>query len=323
MKNFILFFISLFFALFITEIIVAYVVSYPKYGVSSRVYGLHGFTSPQNVYLPYSEYWTVEGKNKVYKRNNLGFPGADVDTGLGHKYIYVVGNSYVQAYEVEPDSMATSILNLKIKNKFSSLSVLNLGRGDQDVYDSYFKCLYYEKYYEPSLIFIILDNTNKEVLLRHSKPLSFETSVNFGKEDKSFLMNTHNCLRNKSTFINLVAKFLYDNWSTVTGKKENNAEDINPYTKTEDHTYLSEDLFRCLNELNRKYGNKFVLVSIIASKEINSKLSDFCSTSGINFTSGEINTAKYKLSGWGHLTNEGNRLFGELLYESFIKYYSE
>ncbi|MCX6163654.1 MAG: hypothetical protein NTU73_02140, partial [Ignavibacteriae bacterium] len=76
-------------------------------------------------------------------RNNLGFPGVDVDTAIGQKYVYVVGNSYVQAYEVEPDSMATSVLYKKVKNKFSNFSVLNLGRGDQDVYDSYFKCLYY------------------------------------------------------------------------------------------------------------------------------------------------------------------------------------
>jgi hypothetical protein len=323
MKKFILFFISLFFALFITEIIVAYVISYPKYGVSSRVFGLHGFSSPQNVYLPYSEYWTVEGKNKVYKRNNLGFPGADVDTGLGHKYIYVVGNSYVQAYEVEPDSMATSILNSRIKNKYKDFSVLNLGRGDQDVYDSYFKCLYYEKYFHPALVFLILDNTNKEVLLRHNKPLNFQVSDNFGKAENSFLLNAHNYFRNKSSLINLVAKYVYDNQNLFNERNDKTTEDVNPYTKSEDLINLSDDLFLCINEFNKKYGKKFVLVSIIASSEINSRLNDFCTTSGINFTSGEINIAKYKLSGWGHLTNEGNRLFGELLYESFVKYYSE
>lgn len=323
MKKFILFFISLFFALFITEIIVAYVVNYPKYGVLSRVYGLHGFSSPQNVYLPYSEYWTVEGKNKVYKRNNLGFPGADVDTGLGYKYIYVVGNSYVQAYEVEPDSMATSILNSRIRNKYKDFSVLNLGRGDQDVYDSYFKCLYYEKFYKPAIVFLILDNTNKEVLLRHNKPLNFQVSDNFGKTENSFLLNAHNYFRNKSSLINLVAKYVYDNQNLFNEKKDKITEDINPYTKGEDLINLSDDLFLCINEFNKKYEKKFVLVSIIASKEINLKLNDFCSSTGINFTFGEINVAKYKLSGWGHLTNEGNRLFGELLYESFAKYYSE
>ncbi|MCX6163655.1 MAG: hypothetical protein NTU73_02145 [Ignavibacteriae bacterium] len=136
-------------------------------------------------------------------------------------------------------------------------------------------------------------------------------------------MNTHNYFRNKSSLINLVAKYVYDNQNLFNERNDKIAEDVNPYMKSEDLTNLSDDLFLCIKEFSKKYDGEFVLISIIASKEINSKLNDFCTSSGINFMSGEINVAKYKLSGWGHLTNEGNRLFGELLYESFVKYHTE
>jgi hypothetical protein len=161
-------------------------------------------------------------------------------------------------------------------------------------------------------------------LSRHKKPLIFETNAEYGREENSLLINAHDFLRNESSFINLIAKYVYDNQTLLNQKNENEkSTDINPYVKSEDLLNLTDDLYVCLKEYKKRYNNRFVLISIIASREINSKLDAFCKESDINFMSEEINCAKYKLLGWGHLTDEGNKLLGELLFKSFEKYNSK
>src|ERR1039457_5321858 len=64
-------------ALVLAELFVRYLVHYPLYGVSERVYGMRAPGISSNVFSPYSENWSVEGGNRVYRRNNLGLTGVD------------------------------------------------------------------------------------------------------------------------------------------------------------------------------------------------------------------------------------------------------
>lgn len=51
-------------ALIITEIIVQFIIQYPKYGVEKSILGVP-YPGREFIYKPHSKYWNVEGGNKI------------------------------------------------------------------------------------------------------------------------------------------------------------------------------------------------------------------------------------------------------------------
>ena len=87
MNRFITIIIAFIFAFILNELFVRFVIKYPNYGVEKKMIGIRADDQVQNIFKPYSKYWNVEGGNRVFKRNNLGLPGTDVNISNSSKYI--------------------------------------------------------------------------------------------------------------------------------------------------------------------------------------------------------------------------------------------
>lgn len=105
-------------SLLICEFIVAEAISYPKYGVAYYVNGLdYRSWDKSRIYKPFSRYMVAEGefKGKVFSRNNYGFPGDDLLEIEESINIAVLGSSYIEAQQVPPSMIATSIAQQKLR----------------------------------------------------------------------------------------------------------------------------------------------------------------------------------------------------------------
>ena len=82
---------------------------------------------------------------------------------------------------------------------------------------------------------------------------------------------------------------------------------------------LNSDLIACILNFNKKYMDRFLLLSISNENYANTQISNLCKVNGIPFVFRNILLPKYRLNGKGHLNIDGNKLVGDLLYESFIQ----
>jgi hypothetical protein len=312
MKKFVLFSISIVSALIVTELIVANIIGYPGFGVGKKIFGIQQFDVNQNIYKPYSEYWTVEGGNKVYKRNNIGCPGTDIKVDSKNKYIFVLGSSYIESYPVEPDLIATSIYQSKLNSDNNILQVINLGASGHDPYDLYFRSSYFENKFFPEKIILVIDDVYEDYFNRHHHPLNFDLSQCKWEEDLSFPTRSNIFLRNNLSIVNLIVQSVKDKAATVNKSKQNekiSADSIK--------LKIPSDLFVCLKNFNDKYQTKFICISIIANPDLNSEIKSYCEINNINFLFSEINKPENKINEVGHLNIKGNKSLGEKLYDSF------
>lgn len=314
MKKITLIFLAAIVAFFVTEILLAKIIGYPVHGIEKSVLGIKGDGEANNIYYPYSKYWTVEGSNNVFKRNNIGLPGIDIQVSRYSKYIYVLGSSYIEAFQVPPEKMATSVLQILLKKKNPEYQVINLGASGHDPYDLFFRLAYYEKTYKPEKIVLILEQLFSEWLLRHHYPLNFNDSNEMGKvyTNKNPIKRLVKKNIEKSSFLTLV----WDMFKEVLNGENNNNFLNNYNNNNQNDRKIAEELKKCLIEYKAKYDDKFVLVSIINNNIENKLLANFCKKNYIEFVSSGLNSSNFKINKNGHLNNEGNKKLGELIYEN-------
>jgi hypothetical protein len=308
-------------ALFVNELFVRYIIGYPSYGVEKRILGVRSSDNgTQNIYKAYSKYWSVEGGNNVFQRNNLGLYGKDVDISkLKEGCIFVLGSSFIEAMQIEPAKIATSIFFIKLLQSGNKHQVINLGHSGQDPYDNYLRCLFYEKIYNPDKIIIVLNDTYTQWLERHKDTLLFSERSNAGEEVKTFNFRLQKFLRNNFYSCNLLAQYLKNNNEEFDQNATVNYIKNGQLNKT-NRDEIPSKLFRCIYEFGRKYGKKFVCISIISNNTINKNLEKWCSDNSVNFYfNSNINIPKNQLNNSGHLNENGNKLLGEFIYESYNK----
>jgi hypothetical protein len=312
MKRFIIIVLALISAVLITEFFVAEIIGYPTFGVDKKA-KISDNQAYQNLFKPFSEYWNVEGGNNVFKRNNLGFPGTDVKLSKDSGNIIVLGSSFVEAYQINPNQIATSIFQNIIRKDFSDLQVVNLGASGHDPYDSWLRIQYFKRNIKSDYVILVIQNTYEKWFKRHKQPLNFNPD-NLGLIKKSRLNKYNLLLRNNSHFVSLLAQ----------GMKQKNAGGSNS-NKTE-HTdkvdsvmRVPKELTECLKQYKSEYGDKFILVSIINNDKINSQLEQFCSENKICYDDIPMIKPEFMINGGGHLNEKGNKVLGEFLYETFIE----
>jgi hypothetical protein len=313
MKKALLLIVAAFSALICTELIVAKVIGYPTYGVKIKMMGIRGLEQPVNIFKPFSKYWTVEGGNKVYKRNNVGLNGIDVALSNKSKYIFVLGSSFVEASQTPPQKIATSILQNKLQAQNPDYQVLNLGISGHDPYDLYWRLSFYEKAYIPIKVFLVIDTTYSDWLMRQRHPLNFAGKSKTPKRLHSLKMKYAGFMMNHSSFFNLVS-LLIERGDRDDGKKNRrNSSEAGLAEK------LDQDLIACISNFSDKYKDRFSVVSLAREKIFDSQIRGFCEANRIDFISRNILLPDYQLNGKGHLNDEGNKLLGEMLYESFFQ----
>lgn len=300
-------------ALICTEWIVAKIIGYPTYGVEMKMLGIRGLDQPVNIFKPYSKYWTVEGGNKVYRRNNVGLPGINVKISNSSKYVFVLGSSFIEAYQLPPEKIATSILQKKLQIKNPDDQVLNLGISGHDPYDLFWRASYFEKRYFPSRVILVIDSTYENWFKRQRQPLDFNQNSKVPERLYSSKMKYISFIVNNSAFLNLVS-------GLIKNRNQEAAEIQQIKTRVaKSNKKANSDLIACISNFKEKYKDRFSLISIISENSLNSQIHDFCSANGIRFISRNVFLAKYLIKGKGHLNYAGNELVGDILYESFIK----
>lgn len=319
MKKTVFIALSLFLAFIITEIIIQFILNYPKYGVESSILGIP-YNGKELIYTPHSKYWNVEGGNKVYSRNNAGLQGIDINISPASKYVFVLGNSFVKASEVPPEQMATSIFQKSLSELDNKFQVLNLGFYSHDPYQLLFLSEYFRKIYKPETVILVIERDYGEWMSGYPHPLNFELPYNFGEDETDLKFKLSTFFRNRSSFINLLASAL--KLSSVGGIDNQTNEGSNAdYLLSKGPKELPEELKITLLEFQKTYSNKFILVSIIPKDTLNDALIKFCSINNINcFINSQIMTNPNRLNQNGHLNESGNKLLGEKLYEFFKEY---
>jgi len=303
-KRLILSILALVTGLLITEIFVRYAIYFPTFGVKEYVIGLdpRGFDKSR-VYYPYSKFYSLEGGYKVFQRNNLGLPGSDVKPGK--KYIFVLGSSFIEAMEVEPGKIATSILNGMCESL--GYQVINLGYRGNTPYEQYCRLKYYSRIYKPSIVVLALDSTYepwyKQRDYRQDDP---ELLKDFGTKDRDFLHNLYRVARNSSALINLSVPALLSKRSEDNGAPtaEDNQDSITPEITA---------LLKSISLLNAESA-KFVVVSFIKSKPAVEALERELSKQNIPFFHKDIKSNDNIIV--GHLNEQGNHDLGSFVFEA-------
>lgn len=322
MKRFIIILLSFILAFVLTEFIVTKIAGYPKKkGQNKFVYAPHIYNNEVLKWkAPYTEYWTVEGNNKVYRYNNLGLPGKDVFINDSSKIVFMLGDSFLEAMQVPPEKMAVSEFSKLLTG--TEFKPLNLGAPNNDAYILWFRTNFFERYYKPSYVCLLV--TCLEVLdlnfKNHSGSFDFRIPQNFGEEiPESRIEKISNIFRNNSAVINLTVNGFN---SFYTNKNKNSNEVlVNP-----DVTRYNDDVLRlkeCLIKYKEKYGDKFFVVSMEPEEENNKLLSSVCGTLNIEYTRKNLLTEENILKDGSHLNERGNQKLGELFYDAFIKVYKK
>lgn len=292
-------------AFVLMELFTFKLLGFPKWGVEKQVFGLKPYGKKiYEIYKPHSEYFNTENGYKVFKRNNFGLQGIDIDTSVNHNFIFLLGDSYTQAAETEPVKMASSIFQeLSSENK---ISVFNIGSGGKDPYYSFFLSLYYKQLYTPKLVILTIAQSYSDWLDSRYESLDFRVPERFGETSKSWIFADKEILLcNASSLASLFDMAMKSSMSA-----ENKSTSDIVY---QERSGISEKLYDCLKRFKIEYGDKFILVSISADSKFNSEIRKFSNTNKVKFYDKPLNIQENKINGNGHFNDKGNKKYGEFL----------
>jgi hypothetical protein len=317
MKKFVAVLLAFIAAFFCNEFVVRYIIHYPTMNVGKRLYGLRDSEKGiQRISKPYAEYCNVENGYNIFHYNNFGIPGRDIDTSHNRINITILGSSFIEALQMPANEMAASIFQDSISRIDPRFQVLNLGHSGYDPYDLYFKIKYHEKYFHTDYVVLVLNETFTRWFDRHKQPFSFVLPKNFGIEIYSPLNSIELFLRNNFHSLNLFRELI---------AADSNPESASEHDKSVMPTQGREDLSRLfvtLSKFHELYSNRFVCISIISDSSSATEITEFCRASSINFISNiSIQDTTNLIKGHGHLNKTGNKLLGNLLYETFKSLY--
>jgi hypothetical protein len=304
------------------ETIINNIVGYPKkLGQRKFVFATHIYNNEVLKWkYPFTKYWTVEGGNRVYGYNNIGLPGADVHLEENSKIIFVLGDSFLEAMQVPPKKMSVSVFADLLRNIDTNYKPINLGSPNHDADILWFRTNFYEKYYKPDYVCLMV--TCLEVLdlnfQNHTYPLNFSMPENFGNQiNENRLEKFVNVFRKNLSSVNLIANGL--NYNNTNSK---NTPLLMPDTQSSKRYKISLGYLKeCLKKYKDKYGDKFFVISIEPEEDNNKLLSSICDSLDVKYLSKSLLYEENILSGGSHLNELGNKKLGELFYDAFVKFY--
>lgn len=298
-----------------SEFILSYYFEYPKaYSrINYRVNDLLKEHSIIKVRAPYYKSINSEGGIKIIEYNNIGLPGSDIDTNIKDGYIFLIGNSFVEATTVSKNDQASSILNNYLKQENQTNQVINLGISTGDPYVQWFRTMFFEKFYKPSVVVLVLES-----MWRVEKYLNRYDTIDFSQPDyfgniipHSFLHRVSFPFRKYSSFINLISHSMLEKNTNINITKE----DVKP-----NNNNLPERLTICLDKFQEKYKESFYIVSIIDNHSDNLKLKEYCDYKGIKFSFDEsVMKTENIIDGQGHLNENGNTILAKIIYNAITK----
>jgi len=310
-----LLFISFLMSLVVSELTVRYVVRYPDYGISDFVFGISSNIKWQAQYRPYSRYINTEARGfHPFRRNNLGLPGIDIDTGKDK--VLVLGSSFIEAAQVPPANISVSVFaKLLEKSRMSHFTAVNLGRKAHDLYDSWFRYQYYKNLLDYKYVMLIVDQRNS--FARHKQPFVFSLPAGFGKMEKRLSKRLGTIALSRSAYLALMFRGIRD---LIRTDKEEDLNDLNAdgnASAGNAETDFIKGVIICLRQFSAELENQLIIVSIIDKPELNMQVKAFCDQHGIFcMVSDTIQSKENQIDGSGHFNLRGNRMLGELMFSA-------
>jgi hypothetical protein len=319
MKKTFLLVVAFIIALCATELIVRYMIGYPKGTFPPRNFVLdHKLGAKQTIRRrpPYFRYWNVEGGNKVYQRNNHGLPGCDFQIE-NKTLIGVMGSSFVEALQCDGSQIATTRMQNHLDRAgLTQYQVVNLGISGEDPYCDWFVLHFMQKEMPIPYSILVLESTFEIWLGRHSQPLDFTISPDIHQPIPLTKKNYLGFFRAHSALMNLMAMVFTDDGNTPKG----NQDQRTPRTTLQ---VITPALLDCLQTFQGEYGDHFAVVSIIKSDSLNKQLADYCRENQIQLlTDSKLLTPDRRIKGVGHMNQYGNKALGDLLYEAYRRFFS-
>jgi hypothetical protein len=166
----------------------------------------------------------------------------------------------------------------------------------------------------PERVVLVLESLHTRWLERHPHPLDFALPACLGAEvPRAGMRRIVAQLRGHSALVNLLANGLPQNQGgEAAASLEGNAA---PGSAAEVHSsHLSIDLQQGLQQFQRGYGDRFLLVSLLDHAAQAREPADFCRAQGIALAPAPtLLRPENRFNGTGHLNARGNRELGEFL----------
>lgn len=298
--------------LLITEFLIRTVVGYPTYGIKYKVHYRNGAETWTNIRKAHAEQFNVEGRTKT-KYNNYGLPGIDISHLDG--CVVVLGSSFVEALQIQPENMATTLFQKNLKKKGALNQVINLGCSGHDPYDSWFRLQYYEKALgiDTEDVILVINSDNRSWLTRHKSPLDFDLFHGFGEINQERTTGLMILARNTSALVELVAATL------KTGRSKDRNVGISVQTSRKlipDAGVMTPEFVDILNAFDRKY-EEFRVISIVNLPSFNHSLTEFCLSKNIPCQVEILLKPELRIGMSGHLNSKGNKALGDALTRLF------
>jgi hypothetical protein len=272
----------------------------------------------ENEIVPHSEYYSMEDGYHVYRKNNLGLQGTDVVLNDKSKYIYVTGNSYIEARASAPQDISTSVfMDLLHKNVSRDYQVINIGIGGTIPYEGWCRLVHWSKKIKPDyVILVITDSSVINMLLSTRHP--YVLPENFNTEVHNWKFEIVKVICNNSSFANLLRVSIRKSGITVPITKSEKVF-FRPYADLEVTEDSYQLLLTSLLAFKKNYGDKFICLSLMNSMW-NKRLVTDCRNLNIHFDydSNLKNMNQFVISGGAHFNKQGNQLLGKDLYKAFI-----
>jgi len=311
-KNIFFISVSLLLSFIVSEIIISFFCGYPKYGVKCYVQGLdYRNWDKSRIYKPYSEYMVVEGENKgrVFKRNNNGFPGTNLIRTTKSKNIAVLGSSFIEAQQVYPEQIATSVLQHKLRKSYGDVNVVNIGYRGGNPLNIFRRLKYWDNIFAFDLVVLVLDHYPYQGL--SSDVQTMAKIPDKWVQDNRIEVETYRLARNTSSLINLLIPGLL--------VAERPTDKIRKMERTMQHID-----YQPLEETFKLYSNersRLLIVSIATindgdKNEYESKLVKLGALYNIPVFLSDDFGAHFKIHGGGHFNEIGNAHLASILFQA-------
>jgi hypothetical protein len=318
MKKIFIYISSFVLALIICELFVKYIIGFPEIGFKRKFYlkdiPIQGRLTWNQ---PYSKFWNVEGGNKIFSRNNFGLPGCDIKKGK--KNIIIIGNSFMEATQVDRDKNASSIMQKRLDflNKYQ---VINIAFTGTDPYSNWFRACFFSNYFKMDYVILVIESVERLKLYfkRYNNLTDVKLPANFGEELTDKNINPIMNLLTQSSFFSLIQYYI-DSYK-LGQKREERKLNYNYTTETniKDDKIFNQALLFLLTNYKMKFQN-FTVISLESDAIKNDYVKDLCEMARINFQAfPEMMSENYLLNGQGHLNELGNKKFGILLSQYFL-----
>ena len=309
-------------ALAVTELIVTDIVGYPHHIVPRTIHldDELGRLSDLTWEAPRSRVWNVEGGGIVHEYNNLGLSGCDVRTGDSSRYVFVLGDSYVEAQQVHAGEEATSVFQRLLDSARAGMQVINLGLRHSDPYASWYRMKFFERQFAPSCVILVMEQFYANWLNGYAQPLSFHLTPSFGTAvERSAFHDVVATLRMHSSLCNMLVEGYYTH--EFAGFPANPPPRMTD-EPVADRDSLTDALRSCLRQYHDELGSRFLVVSIAREPSRDSLLTAFCRELGVACeTDIAIASPSEHIAGKGHLNLQGNNHLGRFLYAAFARHF--